>query len=95
MDYGILIEEGIKKKQLTLRQLAEAINQDFNLSVSPTYLSKLKNKKKPPAGDELNDAIASILGIESLHLRTAAYREKIPSDVLTELMKSKVQESVE
>ncbi len=38
-----------------------------------------------PASDKLNGALAKILEIDLIKFQTAAYREKIPADILKEL----------
>ncbi|RJX40961.1 hypothetical protein D3P09_02785 [Paenibacillus pinisoli] len=40
------------------------------------------NGKASPASDNVNNALAKVLGINSIELKKAAYREKIPVDLL-------------
>lgn len=61
--------------------------QDRGFKTNKGYLSKLQNGKIPPAGDGLNDAISNVIGIDAVKLKTAAYRQRIPHDVLQELIK--------
>ncbi len=50
----------------------------------------MQNGRIPPAGDELNDAISKVIGINAIKLKVAAYRERIPNDILKELKKEQV-----
>lgn len=88
MNYSQLIEEGLKRNNFSLRKLAELIQADSDLKVDHSYLSKLRTGTKPPASDKLNDVLAKVLGIDSVELKTAAYREKIPAEVLEKLTES-------
>lgn len=82
MRYKQLIEKGLRENNLSLGEAAMLISQKSGISADRSYLSKLKSGAKPPASDKLNDVIADVLSIDPLKLKVAAYREKIPLDVL-------------
>lgn len=88
MTYQELIAKGLKNKKLNLRQAARLIFEQSGIKTDYSYLSKLKSGAKPPASDKLNDALAQVLGIDPLVLKEAAYREKIPEDVLRKIKES-------
>ena len=70
---------------LSLSQIARRLEKN-GINIDKSYLSKLQNGKITPAGERINDAIAEVLGIDKLELKVAAYREKIPKDVLEKLL---------
>lgn len=84
MIYANRLKKTIAKSGMSLTEICVAVRV-FGFKTDKTYLSKLQNGKIPPAGDDLNDALAQVLNIDSVELRTAAYQEKIPKDVLEHL----------
>lgn len=59
----------------------------YDVDISASYICKLQNGKQPPASDNVNRALAKVLGIDEEEFVLAAYQEKIPTDVLNMLMK--------
>lgn len=86
--YSVMLSEAIEKSGLKLTKIAEKAGELCGKEPTMHYLSKVKNGKSPPAGDELNIALAQVLGMDPTELRAAAYREKIPNDVLQKLAES-------
>ena len=91
--YDVRLKNAIAKSGMSLTEICVAVKA-FGFKTGKTYLSKLQNGKIPPAGDDLNDALAQVLNIDSVELRTAAYQEKIPKDVLEHLKGSGSQKEV-
>lgn len=84
MKYAEILREAIAKSDLSLSQIARRLNP-HGLKTNKATLSKLQNAKLPPAGDKLNAALAIVLEIDPVELKTAAYRDKIPPEVLEKL----------
>lgn len=87
--YSDLLSESINNSGLKLQKIIDLIFEKDNIKFSKEYISRLKNGKIPPASDTLNEALASVLNIDPLQLKVAAYLEKIPSDVLDHLSERK------
>lgn len=85
MRYTEILKANIMASDLSLSQIARRLEKN-GINIDKSYLSKLQNGKIPPAGERINDAIAEVLGIDKLELKVAAYREKIPPDVLEKLL---------
>ena len=83
--YTEILKANIMASDLSLSQIARRLEKN-GINIDKSYLSKLQNGKIPPAGERINDAIAEVLGIDKLELKVAAYREKIPKDVLEKLL---------
>jgi len=83
--YTEILKANIMASDLSLAQIARRLEKN-GINIDKSYLSKLQNGKIPPAGERINDAIAEVLGIDKLELKVAAYREKIPQDVLEKLL---------
>ncbi|PAD73700.1 transcriptional regulator [Paenibacillus campinasensis] len=84
--YSKILKRGITKKGLSLTQICfQLAKRDIMLDRG--VLSKLQNGKVPPAKDNVNIALAEILGIDKNELRLAAARETIDPD-LYELIKT-------
>lgn len=86
--YVEILSAAINESGLKLFKVAEIVEKHTGNRPTIEYLSRLKNGKNPPGGDELNDALAKVLGIDPLELKVAAYREKIPEDVLERIRES-------
>jgi repressor LexA len=84
LTYAEFLNRAIKKSGLSLDQISMKISFS-GASASKQYLSRLQNGKTPPAGDKLHDALAEILKVDPVELKAAAYREKIPPEVLVRL----------
>ncbi len=85
MTYSQFIREAIQISGMSLTQIAQKLREQ-GISADKSYISKLQNSSLPPANDRFNDALAAVLDISSTKLKAAAYQEKIPSDVLDELL---------
>lgn len=86
--YSVMLSDAIEESGLKLTKIAEKVGEICGNKPTMHYLSRLKNGRNPPAGDDLNVALAMVLGIDSTELRAAAFREKIPNDVLQKLVES-------
>lgn len=87
MNYKELLGQAIDQSDLSLSKISMELNK-LGFKSDKSYLSKLQNGKLPPAGDKFNEALAKVLGIDAIKLKTAAYREKIPEEVLEKLKDS-------
>ncbi|WP_312145551.1 XRE family transcriptional regulator [Lysinibacillus capsici] len=85
MIYSELLKSAINNSRLSLNEISQELKES-GFSADKTYLSKLQNGRIPPASNKLNEALAKILHIDALELKVAAYREKIPQDVLEKLL---------
>ncbi|QRG68560.1 helix-turn-helix domain-containing protein [Brevibacillus choshinensis] len=83
--YSELLSLAVSESGLKLNKIAEMIGEITGKSPTNEYLSRLQNGKTAPAGDKLNEAISKVLGIDPIELKAAAYREKIPAEVLAKL----------
>lgn len=86
--YSNILRNAIEASGLKLNKISENVGLIVGTTPTIHYLSRLQNGKTPPAGDALNEALAKVLGINPIDLKTAAYREKIPEDVLENLIKT-------
>lgn len=86
MKYHELIKNAINTHCFSLNKISILLREN-GVKADKAYISRLQNGKIPPANDEINDALASVLKIDPVELKAAAYREKIPLDVLKELQK--------
>jgi transcriptional regulator with XRE-family HTH domain len=77
--YSIILSEAIEKSGLKLTKIGELVG------VSQEYISRLQNGKSAPAADKVNEALAGVLNIDPLEIKAAAYREKIPNEVLLKI----------
>lgn len=84
-DYSRLLAESIRNSKLSLSEICNQLEKE-GLKTNKSQVSKLQNGKMPPAGDKINDALAKILEIDPIELKAAAYREKIPPEVLDRLL---------
>jgi transcriptional regulator with XRE-family HTH domain len=80
----MLLKKSIAAADLSLSQICRRL-KIHGLNTNKTHLSKLQNGKLPPAGDKLNEALAQVLEIDPIDLKTAAYKEKIPPEILEKL----------
>lgn len=86
--YSSILRKAIEESGLKLNKICEKVGSIVGTTPSVHYLSRLQNGKTSPAGDSLNEALAKVLGIDPIELKTAAYREKIPVEVLANLIKT-------
>lgn len=85
ISYYKIISDSIAEKQMSLRTISKLM-ENYGVIVDASYLSKIKNGKKTPASEDVNNALAKVLDIDPMELKVAAYREKIPKDVLEQLL---------
>ena len=87
--YSMKLAKAIDESGLKLIKIAERAGKICGSAPSVAYLSRVQNGKTSPASDSLNDALAEVLGIDPIELKIAAYREKLPADVLEKLQEAK------
>lgn len=80
--YAEILSDAISYSGLKLEKIADLVGEITGTRPSREYISRLQNGKNKPASDQLNDALAQILKIDPIELKAAAYREKIPPEVL-------------
>ncbi|UFU00333.1 hypothetical protein KO561_05120 [Radiobacillus kanasensis] len=80
MNYSELLRSFISSSGLSLSKISLLL-KERGFSTDKGYLSKLQNGKIPPAGEELNRAIAEITGGDPEELITVAYLEKAPDNI--------------
>ncbi|MBT2601247.1 MULTISPECIES: helix-turn-helix transcriptional regulator [unclassified Oceanobacillus] len=86
MRYSEMIRTAINNSGMKLETISELVDLKIGTKPSIYYLSRIQNGKVPPAGEKLNIALSQILNIDYTDLRLAAYKEKIPNDVLEQLI---------
>lgn len=85
--YASLLKSYILNSGLSLTQISHELkNRGF--STDKGYISKLQNGKIPPAGEDLNRAIAKITEADPDDLILAAYLEKAPEEVKNRIQTS-------
>ncbi|MCP3808435.1 hypothetical protein PPOLYM_03500 [Paenibacillus polymyxa] len=83
--YSELLANAIKKSGLKLDKICSLVGDITGNVLTKHYLSKLQNGKTSPASDKLNDALATVLGVNPIELKASAYYEKIPHEILDHL----------
>lgn len=92
VSYSSLIKSAIESSGLTLRRISNKFD-DYGINIDPSYLSRLQTGDANPATDKVNKVIATVLGINELELRIAAYIAKIPIELQDYIsIKTEVQE---
>lgn len=81
MSYSTILKEGISAVSISLTQVCLQLKRK-NISLDKAILSKMQNGKFPPAKDQVNIALAEILGIDQTQLRLAAVKESIPKELI-------------
>ncbi|WP_339271468.1 helix-turn-helix transcriptional regulator [Paenibacillus sp. FSL K6-1330] len=81
MKYSDYLKKGIEEADLSLAQICRRVLAKGG-GVNKSYLSKLQRGATPPARDKLNEVLAEVLGLDPLELKTAAYIEKLPPEVV-------------
>jgi len=85
MGYAEMLDEIISESELSLRQISNLCKQ-FNISITPSYISQLKNGKLPPPSPEVSLALAKVCNSKKqAQLVFQGYMEKAP-DVIREYM---------
>lgn len=78
MNYAKMLESIIAKSNLSLRQIAKRC-ADLDLSITPSYISQLKNGKLPPPTPEVSMILAKACNSsEESKLIFQGYMEKAP-----------------
>lgn len=77
MNYSELLKKYIENSGLTLSQIETKLREK-GLATNKAYISKLQNGKLPPAGDEINKALAEVLEGDKEELILFSYVEKAP-----------------
>ena len=85
MNYAEMLDEMITESELSLRQISRLCS-DLNLTITPSYISQLKNGKLPPPSAEVSLALAKVCNSKNqTKLVFKGYMEKAP-DVIKEYM---------
>lgn len=82
--YHDLLDKYISDSRLSLREIARRCHKK-GLGIDHSYISKLKRNVMPPASDKVNEILANVLGADPDALLIAAYREKIPANIVEKL----------
>ena len=85
MTYAEMLDAIIEESELSLRQISKLCAQ-FDISITPSYISQLKNGKLPPPSPEVSLALAKVCNSKKQsQLVFQGYMEKAP-DVIKEYM---------
>jgi transcriptional regulator with XRE-family HTH domain len=85
MTYSEMLDAIIEESELSLRQISKLCTQ-FDISITPSYISQLKNGKLPPPSPEVSLALAKVCNSKNQsQLVFQGYMEKAP-DVIKEYM---------
>lgn len=77
LSYHELLRQYIDNSELSLSQIESKLREK-GLATNKAYISKLQNGKLPPAGDEINKALAEVLNGDEEELILISYAEKAP-----------------
>lgn len=81
MNYAEMLNQIIDQSGLSLRQIAKRC-KELDLSITPSYISQLKNAKLPPPTEEVSLTIAKVCGSKKqAELVFQGYMEKAPAMV--------------
>jgi len=85
MYYAGMLDEMITDSELSLRQISRLCSE-YNIAITPSYISQLKNGKLPPPTAEVSIALAKVCNSKNqAKLVFQGYMEKAP-DVIKEYM---------
>ena len=85
MSYAEMLDKMISESELSLRQISKLCSQ-FDITITPSYISQLKNGKLPPPSPEVSLALAKVCNSKTQsQLVFQGYMEKAP-DVIKEYM---------
>ena len=85
MSYAEMLDAIISESELSLRQISKLCTQ-FDITITPSYISQLKNGKLPPPTPEVSLSIAKVCNSKKQsQLVFQGYMEKAP-DVIREYM---------
>ncbi len=80
-----MLDAIITESELSLRQISKLCTQ-FDISITPSYISQLKNGKLPPPSPEVSLALAKVCNSKNQsQLVFQGYMEKAP-EVIREYM---------
>ncbi|WP_416825506.1 S24 family peptidase [Ectobacillus polymachus] len=84
MDYYQRLNKMIEDSKLTLKEIADRC-EEFGVKINPSYISKLRSNKQPPASDEVNKAIAMACDFKEFidDFLFESYMEKAPEEIKT------------
>ena len=78
MSYAEMLDAIITESELSLRQISRLCTQ-FDISITPSYISQLKNGKLPPPSPEVSLALAKVCNSKNQsQLVFQGYMEKAP-----------------
>jgi len=79
MSYADMLSAIIKRSDLSLRQISRRC-ADIEVSITPSYISQLKNGKLSPPSEDISIALAKVCGCKSqTQLVFQGYMEKAPN----------------
>ena len=85
MSYAEMLDAIISESELSLRQISKLCTQ-FDVTITPSYISQLKNGKLPPPSPEVSLALAKVCTSKNQsQLVFQGYMEKAP-EVIKEYM---------
>lgn len=84
--YSNLLREGIESSDLSLAQISRSLLRN-GIELDRTIISRLQNDRYRPVNDEINAALAEMLGIDKLKFRVVAFEHVLPTDVFQHLIK--------
>lgn len=85
MSYAQMLDAIISESELSLRQISKLCTQ-FDITITPSYISQLKNGKLPPPSPEVSLALAKVCSSKNQsQLVFQGYMEKAP-EVIKEYM---------
>lgn len=84
MRYSEILSKYIKASGMTLVDIVRECSAN-GIELTTSYLSKLKNGKMAPPRDRINKALEKVLNCKEDQLLVAAYREKIPEEIMKKL----------
>lgn len=97
MNYQELLNTAVKDSGWSMREIAKRCTKN-GLNISQSYLSQLCKGDAPPASDKVNRMLGNVLSvvtsIDPDDLIIAAYREKIPPDILEKLKEDILRKEV-
>jgi transcriptional regulator with XRE-family HTH domain len=75
------LREAIWESGLSLREVADRCQQQCNVAVDNSYLSKLQLGACPPPSDKITRALAQVLGLDLVEFALQAYIDRAPEDL--------------
>ena len=85
MSYAEMLSQIIDESELSLRQISKMC-KEFDVHITPSYISQLKNAKLPPPSPEVSLALAKVCNSKNQSLLVfQGYMEKAP-EVIREYM---------